>query len=100
MLLERLNISYDQLAAFCTRNGIVRLAVFGSVLRDDFTPDSDIDVLVEFEPGTQLSWDFFLLQDELVQLTGRTIDLLTPNSIAPRLRDRILASAQDIYVAA
>jgi hypothetical protein len=70
------------------------------VLRDDFGPDSDVDVLVEFEPGARIGWDFVEIQDRLADLFGRRVDLLTPASIRPAYRDRILSSAEDLYVAA
>lgn len=88
------------LAAFCKRNHIRRLSFFGSVLRDDFTPESDVDVLVEFEPGHTPGFAFFSMQDELSNLLGRSVDLNTPGSFGPRLRPIILASVEDAFVAA
>ena len=97
-----LNVAVDrvQLAAFCKRNGIRRLAVFGSVLRDDFAPHSDIDVLVEFEPGRTPGLAFFAMPDELSRLFHRVVDLHTPASLSRYFRDRVLAEAEDQYVAA
>lgn len=96
------NVAIDraELAAFCRRHGIRRLAVFGSALRDDFGPDSDIDVLVEFESGRTPGLAFFAIQDELSQKFGRVVDLHTPASLSRYFRDEVLAEAQDQYVAA
>jgi len=85
---------------FCERNRIRRLAVFGSALRDDFTPESDIDVLVEFEAGATPGFAFFALQDELGAILGRRVDLNTPGSFRPPLREAILQRARNVYVAA
>ena len=96
------NIAIDrvELAAFCRRHGIGRLAVFGSALRADFAPGSDIDVLVEFETGRTPGLAFFAMQDELTRMFGRAVDLHTPASLSRYFRDAVLAEAQDQYVAA
>jgi len=90
-----------QLAEFCRRNHIRRLALFGSVLREDFGPDSDIDVLVEFEPGHVPGLRFIRLQDELSALFGgRRVDLVTPKFLNHRIRDEVLGSAEVQYAGA
>ena len=89
-----------RLAEFCQRNGIRRLAVFGSALRDDFGPESDIDVLVEFEVGRTPGLAFFSMQDELGRLFNRVVDLHTPASLSRYFRDQVLSEAEDQYVAA
>ena len=96
------NVAIDrvELAAFCPRHGIRRLAAFGSALRDDFGPHSDIDVLVEFEAGRTPGLAFFAMQDELSRMFGRVVDLRTPASLSRYFRDEVLAAAQDQYVAA
>jgi len=96
------NVAIDReaLAAFCRRHGIRRLAVFGSALRHDFGPHSDVDVLVEFEPGRTPGLAFFAMQDELSGMLGRVVDLHTPASLSRYFRDEILTEAQDQYVAA
>jgi predicted nucleotidyltransferase len=96
------NVAIDrvQLAAFCQRNGIRRLAVFGSALREDFAPHSDVDVLVEFEQGRTPGLAFFAMQDELGRLFHRTVDLHTPASLSHYFRDQVLAEAEVQYVAA
>ncbi len=96
----RIQIDRAKLEAFCRENKIRRLAFFGSVLRDDFGPESDVDVLVEFEPGTRLGYSFIRIQNQLGSLIGRRVDLLTPSSIRPAYRDEILSSARNYYVAA
>ena len=78
----------------------LRLAFFGSVLRADFRDDSDIDVLVEFEPGHVPGFAFFGLEDELGLLLGHKIDLHTPGSLSDHFRDRVLREAEPAYVAA
>jgi predicted nucleotidyltransferase len=70
------------MAAFCRRSHVRRLAFFGSVLRSDFRPDSDIDILIEFEPGHVPGLAFFALQDELAQMLGHRVDLHTPASLS------------------
>ena len=89
------------LAEFCRRHHIKRLAFFGSVLRDDFGPDSDIDVLYEFEEGHALGWEIVSVIEELSELLGgRKIDFVSYKYISPRLKKIILAEAQVQYDAA
>ena len=93
-------IAKDQIAEFCRRNHIRKLALFGSVLRDDFRSDSDIDVLVEFEPGHVPGLRFIRLQDELSSLFGgRPVDLVTPKFLNHRIRDEVLKTAEVQYAA-
>jgi len=96
------SIDRNAFEAFCRRNGIRRLALFGSVLRDDFGPKSDVDVLVEFETGrTPGFFRLFDMQDELSQLLGgRRIDLLTPEDLSPYFRDQVIRTAHPVYDAA
>jgi predicted nucleotidyltransferase len=93
-------IPTEAVAAFCRRHGVTRLSLFGSVLRDDFSPSSDIDVLVEFAPGRTPGLGFFRMQDELTEILGRRVDLNTPNSLSPYFRDEVLREARTIHVAA
>lgn len=93
-------IPADKIAAFCERHHIRRLAVFGSVLRDDFGPDSDVDVLVEFEPGHVPGFAFFGLEEELSRLLERRVDLNTPGFLSRHFRERVLAEAEVLYAAA
>jgi predicted nucleotidyltransferase len=88
------------LEALCQRHHIRRMAYFGSVLRTDFGPDSDLDILVEFEPGHTPGLAFFALQAELSALLGRAVDLNTPAWLGPRLMQRIRDEAEVIFDAA
>jgi predicted nucleotidyltransferase len=92
-------IDKQHVAAFCRRNGVRRLALFGSVLRDDFAPDSDIDVLVEFEEGRVPGLAFFAMEQELSEILGRKVDLNTPQFLSRHFRDVVLAEAEDQYAA-
>ncbi|MBV8451583.1 MAG: nucleotidyltransferase family protein [Deltaproteobacteria bacterium] len=83
---RRIAIERERLAGFCWRNHIHRPALFGSVLRDDFGPDSDVDALVEFEPGRVPGLRFFALERELSEILGRKVDLNTPRPGAGRVR--------------
>ncbi len=96
----RISLPTEAIAEFCRRNHILRLSVFGSALRDDFRPDSDIDILVEFEPGKTPGFAFVGMQDELSELLGRKVDLNTPDCLSKYFRDEAMAEAQDLYVAA
>ena len=95
-----LPIDREAVSAFCQRHHIARLALFGSVIRDDFGPESDIDVLVEFQPGTRVGFAFIRMQDELSAVLGRTVDLHTPRSLSKYFRDQVLRDAEALYVAA
>lgn len=96
----KLTVNRQQLADFCKRHHIRKLALFGSVLRDDFRPDSDIDVLVEFEAGHTPGLAFFDVQDELTQLLGRPVDLHTAGFLSREFRDRVVREAEVLHVAA
>ncbi len=96
----RIDIPEDKIAEFCRRNGIQRLSLFGSVLRDDFTPESDIDVLVEFKPGQTPGLAFFgSMPDGLSEILGRRVDLNTAQCLSPYFRQKVLEEAEIIYVA-
>lgn len=99
MVTARPQFDREKIAAFCRQRRIRRLALFGSILRDDFNPDSDIDVLVEFEPGVKTGLAFFDMQDELSAIVGWKVDLNTAGFLSPHFRDRVLKESQDIYVA-
>ena len=87
--------------AFCERHHIARLALFGSVLRDDFNADSDVDVLVEFQPGHVPGLNFVSMERELsALLNGRRVDLVTPKFLNVRIREQVLQEAEPLYVAA
>ena len=95
----RIDIPEDKIAEFCKRNGIQRLSLFGSVLRDDFTPESDVDVLVEFKPGRTPGLAFFgSIPDDLSEILGRRVDINTPQCLSPYFRQKVLEEAEVIYV--
>jgi hypothetical protein len=96
----QITIPQEEIARFCRKNKIRRLALFGSVLRDDFTPESDVDVLVEFEPGERVGLRFFALEQELSELLGRKVDLNTPGFLSKDFREEIQLHAEVIYDAA
>jgi predicted nucleotidyltransferase len=91
-------IDREQLAAFCRQHHIRKLALYGSVLRDDFRLDSDVDVLVEFDPGYAVGFRIVDIEEDLGQLLGgRKVDLVAEKYLNPRLRARVLASAEVQY---
>ena len=96
----KINVPEKKIAAFCRRNHIRKLAFFGSVLRDDFTPESDVDVLVEFEPGTRVGLQFFNMEQELSNIFGRKVDLNTAGFLSKYFRDKVIAEAEVLYDAA
>jgi predicted nucleotidyltransferase len=101
MMSPHLSIDRDAVSAFCRRHRIKRLALFGSVLRDDFRPDSDVDVLVEFQAGHTPGLDFISIERELSGLLqGRRVDLVTPKFLNSRIREKVLRDAEPLYVAA
>ena len=87
----------DEIARFCRERGIRRLALFGSVLRDDFTPASDVDMLVEYLPGRHPGLMLFRQQDELAASIRRRVDLHTPQSLSRHFRDEVLEASLPIY---
>lgn len=94
----RIPIDEKTLAAFCRRYHIRKLLLFGSVLRDDFGPESDVDVLVEFEPDSIPGLAFFAMEDELSEILGYKADLNTINSLSSYIRDQVLSEAELQYV--
>ncbi len=97
--MSRIPIDRDRIAAFCKQNHVRKLALFGSVLRSDFGADSDIDVLVEFEPGHGPGFlRLFEIEEELSKLFGgRKIDMITEKFLNCRIRDKVLAQAEVEY---
>jgi predicted nucleotidyltransferase len=100
MTYHNIKIPREQIAAFCRRHQIRRLSLFGSILHGDFTPASDVDVLVEFEAGKTPGLDFFDMQDELALILGHKVDLHTSASPSKYFRDAVLAEAELQYDAA
>ena len=98
MKQQSIEIPREKIADFCHRHHIRKFALFGSVLRDDFGPDSDIDVLVEFEPGHVPGLALVTLQDELSTIFGgRRVDLVMTKYLNRRIRERVLAEAETEY---
>jgi predicted nucleotidyltransferase len=97
----RIQLSETKLAEFAARYQVAELAVFGSALRDDFSPTSDVDLLVTFLPGAEVSlFDLVDMGDELSRLLGRPVDLVPKSGIKPRIRGSVLESSRIIYAAA
>ena len=97
MSRARIDIPQKEIAEFCRRNRIRRLSLFGSVLRDDFTDDSDVDVLVEFEEGATPGLRFFTMQRELSEILGRDVELHTEGFLSPYFRDDVIREAEVQY---
>ncbi len=97
--LDKLDVSPVEIAGFCKKNGIRKLSLFGSVLRDDFGPGSDVDVLVEFEPGRTPGLAFFGFEIELSELIGFPVDLNTPAFLSTHFRDAVIREAEDVFIA-
>lgn len=97
---RHLAIDKEQLAEFCERHDIYRLAIFGSALRDDFGPESDVDVLVDFMSGHVPGFfALFDMEEELSNLIGgRKVDMRTPEELSRYFRDQVVASAEVQYV--
>jgi predicted nucleotidyltransferase len=101
MVYHGIRIPQQEIASFCQRHGIRRLALFGSILGAKFRPDSDVDVLVEFAPDARVGlFRLIHIQTELSDLLGRKVDLNTPGFLSDRFRDIVLRDAEDLYVAA
>jgi predicted nucleotidyltransferase len=96
----KITINHNRLTDFCKQNHIRRLAFFGSVLREDFHPESDVDVLVEFEEGFTPGLAFFRIENELSTLLGRRVDLNTPKFLSRYIRDRVNKEAEVLYAQA
>jgi predicted nucleotidyltransferase len=101
-MMDKIQVPRDKIVEFCQRYSIQKLAFFGSVLRDDFSPASDVDVLVEFGPGAGVGFfKLYDLEQELSRiLGGRKVDINTPRSLSKYFRDKVLAEAEVQYVEA
>ena len=100
MKLNGVQFDPEKIADFCRRHGVRRLSVFGSILRDDFGPDSDVDVLVEFHPTARASlFDLGGMLMELREMLGRDVDLRTPEDLSTYFRDEVVAEATPLYAA-
>ena len=95
---DRINLTKEQIAGFCKKNHIKKLAFFGSILRDDFRPDSDIDVLVTFDRSVPIGlFEVIGMEMELSEMMGKKVDLRTPNELSDYFRDEVLAEAEVQY---
>jgi len=100
MVLHGINFPEDQLAAFCDQHRVSRLSLFGSILRDDFSPDSDVDILIEFEPGVRMGlFKFMGLAMELEKIVGRKVDLREAEDLSPLFRMRVVKGARTLHAA-
>lgn len=98
MIEDRLQIPRNKLAAFCRRNHIRKMSLFGSALREDFGPESDVDILVEFEPGQSVGLIRLAgMEIEFSDILGRKVDLRTPGDLSRYFRQEILDSAEVQY---
>jgi len=99
MSRARITFSQDELEELCRRRAVKRLALFGSVLRDDFGPDSDVDVLIEFRDDFE-GHRIYKIYDELEQLFGgRRVDLVDPKQLSPRMKQYVMESVEELYAA-
>ncbi len=94
---KNLVIPKDKIADFCRRHHIKKLSIFGSALRDDFAPDSDVDVLVEFQKGCTPGFAFFDMEAELSTIVGRKVELHTPNFLSRYFRDTVTKEAEVLH---
>ena len=96
--MARIDLDQAAVEAFCRKHGLRKLSLFGSVLRDDFRPDSDVDVLVEFREGVRAGYlTMAAMERELSQLLGRRVDLRTPAELSRYFRDDVLQAAEVRY---
>jgi hypothetical protein len=100
MNIGELDVDEAALGELCRRYDVRRLSVFGSRARGDAGPESDVDVLVEFEEGCRVGLRFISLQDELTNLFGRPVDLCTSGFLSPHFRARVVLEAVPLYEAA
>jgi len=101
MITSRINFPNDQVVEFCKRWQVDEFSLFGSVLRDDFRPDSDVDVLVSFNPAASWSlFDLVTMQDELQKIFGRTVDLVEREGLRNPFRKRSILSSREVIYAA
>lgn len=100
MKVKNVGLPLDEIRALCERCEVRELSLFGSALRGDFAPDSDVDFLVEFKPEAKIGFlAFARLQRELSALLGRKVDLVSKKGLKPVIRDEVLASAEVVYAA-
>jgi len=97
----KIQVDREKIAEFCRRHHVKKLALFGSVLRDDFRPESDVDVLVEFDSGATAGFlRLAAMELELSQIMGRHVDLRTPPELSRYFRDEVVRTAEIQYASA
>ena len=94
-----LEVPTEPIADICRRYHVSELSVFGSYARGTARPDSDIDILVEFEPGVAWGWEYFALERELAETLGRPVDMATKKWLKPHVRAEVLRDARVVYAA-
>lgn len=100
MVINSVTFPLDTLAEICERYGAARLSLFGSILRDDFNPASDVDMLVEFRPDrTPTLFSIAAMEADLSELLGRKVDLRTPRELSRFFRDKVVAQARLLHAA-
>ena len=99
LIVPGVEVDEARLAAICDKYGIAELKVFGSRARGQASSDSDIDILYTLQPGQRLGWDIEQLADELAELFGYTVDLVSLHSLHPLLQSSVLAEARPVYAA-
>lgn len=97
--MNELQIDLERLREVCRRYGVVHLDVFGSVARGEADADSDIDLLYVISPQARLGFGIFDLENELSEIFGRKVDLVSKKYLHPLLRDNVIAEAQELYAA-
>lgn len=95
-----IDLPADRIRDICRRYGVIELAVFGSVVRDDFGPDSDVDFLYVLAPDAVIGWEIVRLKDDLREVVGREVDIVPKNYLHRIIRARVLAEAEVVYVEA
>lgn len=99
-MTKSISLSKEKIADFCRRHNVRQIQLFGSALREDFGPDSDVDVLVEFEPDAQVGLiALSRMRRELEEIFQRPVDLVPHDGLKPRIREAVLSSAEVIYAA-
>lgn len=99
VIIPGVEVDEERLAAICDKYGIAELKVFGSRARGDAQSDSDIDILYTLQPGRRLGWEVEQLADELADLFGHRVDLISLRALHPLLRPSVLAEARPVYAA-
>ena len=99
VIIPGVEVDEARLAAICEKYGIAELKVFGSRVRGQAAPDSDIDILYTLRPGRRLGWEIEQLADELAELFGHNVDLVSPHALHPLLQPSVLAEARPVYAA-